>query len=505
MDIIGSGIFTSAINMLLDWNVFLYLLLGLIAGIWIGAIPGVSGMLAISIMLIPSYYLSPIEAIIFLESIYTGAIYGGGITAVLLNVPGAPGAVATGFDGYEMTKSGHHNEALGIGLMASVVGCFFGYLLIIFLFIPLANLVVRFGPSEMLMVVLFALTVIGLVRGGIIKTLLIGFLGLLIGTIGASPFGMPRGTFGIDALYEGIPLVPAILGMLAVSELFFMIEKELIVSTSERKKDVKLIFKGAWSYFKYKTTTVRSLIIGVIIGLLPAAGSTIASTVSYGQARSASRHPDTFGKGNPEGVAAAETANNSSEGGAMATMMAFGVPGSGATAILMAAFMIHGMNPGPYLVKDHMDFAYAIFVANLFEALFLGLIGLAFIYYLSRVVFVPTRILVPAITIIAVLGSLALRGLIIDVVVLLAFGILGYMCRKFGYPILSLVLGFMLGGLVDGEFVRTYLLFKGKYLTIFQRPIVVTLLCLTILSVMWPFLSRYLKRVGAEILKRTKS
>lgn len=458
----------SAANMLIDWGTLLYIILGLGFGVLMGAIPGVSGMIALSIMLIPSFYLSPIEAIVFLTSIYTGSIYGGGITAVLLNIPGAPGAVATGFDGYEMTKAGRHNEALGIGLMASAVGCFAGYFLVLLLFMPIARLVFMFGPSEMLMVVVFALSVIGLIKGELIKTFVAGIFGLLIGTVGASPYGYIRGVFGIKALYEGFPLVPAILGMLAVTELFNMVEKEFIVTDGDikSKKDIKRVLAGMKSYFIYKLTAIKSIIIGLIIGLLPAAGSTVASMIGYGIAKKSSPRSGSFGKGEPEGIVAAETANNASEGGAIATMMAFGIPGSGVAAVLMAAFMIHGMSPGPYLIRENMDFAYAVVLANLLQGVMLVIVGLIFIYYFSNVVFVPTRFLVPVITIFAVLGALSLRGLVFDAVLLLIFGALGYLFRKFDYPILALILGFVLGRMLESEIIRTHLLFRGKYLSL---------------------------------------
>lgn len=486
----------SALYMLANWNILFYIVLGMTIGIVLGSMPGVSGIIALGVMLVPSYYMPPIIAVTFLTSIHTGSIYGGGITAILLNIPGAPGAVATVFDGYPMTQKGLYNEALGLGLLSSAIGCFFGYFIVFLFFVPVTQLVLRFGPSEMLMVIIFAVTIVGVARGSINKSIIIGFFGLLLATVGASPYGRMRGTFGIYQLYEGIPLVPAILGLLAVSELFRMIDQEYIVSKKgiESKRDLRKIFLGMKLYFKNPLLIFRSGIIGTLVGLMPAAGSTVGSMVGYGMAKRSSKHPEMFGKGAPEGIASAETANNASEGGAMAIMMAFGIPGGAGSAVLMSAFMLHGLNPGPYLVRNNLDFAYAVIFVNLIQALMLLLIGLIFIYYFSNIIFVPTKILVPSIIVFAVLGTLGIRGFIEDTFILIICGLLGYGCKKLDYPILSLVLGFMLGGMMEGDFVRTLIIFEGRYLDILSRPIVLILFIITLLSIIIPHLKKIISR-----------
>jgi putative tricarboxylic transport membrane protein len=484
----------TALEMMVSWDIPLWIVGGLAIGIFLGSIPGVSGVLAITLLLGPSYYMPPLQAIIFLTAIYTGSIYGGGISAILLNIPGTPAAIATGFDGYPMTRVGKHNEALGASIMSSAVGCFVSYFIVLFLFLPIGKLVLKFGPAEMLMVVIFAMTSVGMVRGEVVQTVMVGLFGVLVGTIGSSPFGQARGIFGQDALLEGIPLIPALLGLLAVSELFIMVERQYVLDQGVHpKQEIREIIKGMWKTFRYPKTLFRSSLLGVGIGLMPAAGSTIAAMVSYGIAKKSSKNPEKYGKGELAGVIAAEAANNGSEGGAVATMMLIGIPGSVTTALLIAAFMIHGMAPGPFLVREHLDFAYAVILSQFLQAIGLVFLAALFVNYFARLIYLPTRILVPAVLIFAVVGALAPRSLVLDAVVMLLFAAFGYVMKKLDYPIMGFILGFILGGLVDKEFLKSYLLFADDLQALFARPAFDVLLALTVLSVAWPTLSSMVK------------
>lgn len=483
-----------AASMLLSWDIPLWILAGLCIGITLGALPGVSGVLAITLLLGPSYYMPPLQAIVFLTTIYTGSVYGGGISAILLNIPGTPAAIATGFDGYVMTKLGKHNQALGLSIISSAVGCFLSYLIVLFLFLPLGKVVLKFGPPEMLMVVVFAMTSIGAVQGETMLTLLFGMFGILVGTIGSSAYGNARGIFGQDALYEGIPLIPALLGMLAVSELLIMMERQYVIDEGAKpQQNLGEIIRGIASAFHYKRTMLTSALLGTAIGLMPAAGSTIASMVSHGLAKRISKTPERFGKGEPAGVVAAETANNGSEGGAVATMMLLGIPGSVTTALLIAAFMIHGMSPGPFLVREHLDFAYAVILVQFLQAAGLVVVATLFVNYFGRLVYLPTRVLVPAVLILAVVGALAPRGLVVDVTVMLLFAAFGYLMKKLDYPIMGFILGFILGGMVDRELLKTFLLFEDDLAALWDRPAFLVLIIITALSIVWPKLSSAIK------------
>lgn len=484
----------SALQMLFTWDLPLWISSGLIIGIFLGALPGVSGVLAITLLLGPSYYMPALQAIIFLTAIYTGSVYGGGISAILLNIPGTPAAIASGFDGYPMTQKGRHNEALGLSIVSSAVGCFLSYFIVLIFFLPIGKLVLKFGPAEMLMVVIFAITSIGMVRGKIIETAMLGLFGIIMGTVGSSPYGHARGTFGQDALFDGIPLIPALLGLLAVSELFIMIERQSIIEDGIRPvQKLGEILKGMRLALRYPKTLLRSSLIGIGIGLMPAAGSTIAAMVSYGIAKRTDETNEQFGAGEPAGVIAAEAANNASEGGAVATMMLLGIPGSVTTALLIAAFMIHGMSPGPFLVREHLDFAYAVIISQFLQAAGLVIVATLFVNYFARLIYLPFRILVPAVLILAVAGALAPRSLVIDTAIMVLFAGFGLVLKKLDYPVISFILGFILGGLVDREFLKCFLLFGDDPTILFTRPAFDVLLAMTLLSIAWPKMMSIIK------------
>ena len=484
----------AAFEMMLTWDLPLWIVGGLVIGVFLGSMPGVSGVLAITLLLGPSYYMPPLQAIIFLTAIYTGSVYGGGISAILLNIPGTPAAIASGFDGYPMTQKGRHNEALGASILSSAVGCFVSYFIVLLLFLPIGKMVLNFGPAEMLMVVIFAITSIGMVKGEMIQTAMVGLFGIILGTVGSSAFGNARGIFGMDELYEGIPLIPALLGLLAVSELFIMMERKYVIDDGARPvQKISEIVKGMRIALKYPKTLIRSSLMGVGIGLMPAAGSTIAAMVSYGAEKKASPHPENYGKGEPAGIVAAEAANNGSEGGAVATMMLLGIPGSVTTALLIAAFMIHGMSPGPFLIREHLDFAYAVIISQFLQALGLVFIATLFVNYFARLIYLPVRILVPAVLIFAVVGALAPRSLVIDATVMLIFAAFGFIMKKLDYPIMGFILGFILGGLVDREFVKCFLLFGDDPLALLSRPAFDVLLVLTLGSLVWPKIMALIK------------
>ena len=482
----------SAAEMLLSFSdVWLWIIIGTLIGVWIGAIPGVSAVTALSVLLIPSTYLEPIVGIAFLTAIYCGSLMGGSISATLLNVPGTPGAVATCFDAFPMTKRGEHHEALGLSLISSTFGCLISWILVLCMFGPITGIVLKFGPAEMLMVVVFALTMMGVAGVGMRKTLIGATFGMLLAAVGSSAYGYARANLGMAALIEGINSVPFIIGMFAVSELFFILEKNTIVEGGKvAKKGIKASAKGVLHgfqlFFSHKITMIRSAIVGMLVGLLPAAGSSVASVVCYGLAQNSSKEPETYGKGNPDGIVAAETANNAAEGGAIAVLMAFGIPGSGAAAILMSSFIMLGLTPGPSLIRDNAEFAYAVILVNIITGFLLLAVGFLFVLFFSGVVNVPPRILVPIVVLFTFFGSASVRGFTLECVLMVIFGAVGYFYRKGGYPVLSLVLGFILGSMLEGNLVRTLLLYQSNYLGVFSSKIVVFLIVCTVLMFFWP-------------------
>ncbi len=496
MELLDVSAVLSGLSIALMPQVVLAVVTGLIIGVTFGAMPGIKGSTAIAILLPFVYYFEPIISIMFLSSIYTGAAYGGGILAILMGMPGTSGAIATVFDGYEMTKRGRQNEALGIGLLSSSIGALFGWLFVLFAIRSIGLVVLKFGPGEMLMLMLFSISIIGMLKGQISKSLMMGVVGLLLGTLGASAYGVERGTFGNILLLEGLPLAPVTIGTLALSQIIILVGKKSIFKDDViPQRKFSDIVKGFWYPVRDKFNVLASGIIGVVIGLLPAAGSSIAASLAYGFAQTHSKQRENFGNGEPSGVVCAETANNACEGGSMATMMAFGIPGSGTTALMMAAFLMVGYVPGPYLMRESMDVAYAVIWGNIYTAVFLIPIALVFLRYFSRVIFIPTQILSTVIIVLAVIGAFAGRNLYLDVLVLSIFCIFAYLLRQADYPVLALVLGFILGGMVDAQFARTLALYSGRWERLLNRPLFVVLLIFNILVFTSPVVRMIIKRV----------
>jgi len=332
--------FFKGLNLIVAWQTPLCIFIGLWVGLIFGVIPGLMGSIAIAVILPFTFLLEPITALVLLTSVYTGALTGGGIAATLINTPGTPAGIATTFDGYPMAKKGYQNEALGLQITASVIGGFFSYVFLLFFIHPMANLAIKFGPSEMIFILILVLVVIGAIHGEhFFRTLFIGIFGLLLGTIGTSQStGVVRGTMGFDAIEDGIPVAIGILGIFCIPELFDLITRKFIAEDAKaQSNDIKRLMHGFKATFRYVKTLIRGTLIGIFIGILPAAGSAIASLFSYSQAEQHAKPGQCFGKGEPEGVVAAEVANNASEGGSMSILLALGVPGSGTAAVRLVS------------------------------------------------------------------------------------------------------------------------------------------------------------------------
>lgn len=497
--IFDSNMLISAIHSISGywWQIILLMIAGTIWGIVIGATPGMSVTLALILMLVPVMYLPTLLGVIFMTTIYTAAQYGGGITATILNIPGTAGSIATTYDGYEMTKKGRHYEALGYGLVGSVYGALIGWVIVFFLMKPLSILVLKFGSTELIMLVIFSIVVVSTFTStSFIKGMTSSFLGLLLGTIGRDLYGMPRGTFGLLELYEGVPLAVALLGIFSIPEMLRLISKSSI--TSKEAGGMKLEYISFWKLFKYtlnmfksilkySQTLIRSTIIGLLVGMLPAAGATIASLFAYKQAEMYSKNKDNFGKGEPEGVIAPEAANNACQPGAMTTTLAFGIPGSGASAILMAVFIMSGMRVGPFLLREDMDLVYALIISGVLMLVFLVPIACIFINFVGKLVYIPTKILVPVVLSLCVFGSLTNKGFYLDVIILLIFGLVGYLLSELNYPSITLILGLFLGNLLDKQLGIAYSLFCTNPKALLSRPIFMTLFLLTIASVLFNY------------------
>lgn len=491
--------FFNGATQLLSFEIFLVMVLGTFWGVLAGAIPGFTSAMSIAILLPVTYSMNPLTAMVFLASTYAGATYGGSITAILLNAPGTPGACATAFDGFEMTKQGKANEALGLAIGSSVVGGTFSYILLLVAMYPIAAFAIKFGAPEMFLLAVFGLTIIAsLKEGSFIKAILAGLFGVLVSTVGISPVGTIRATFGFPNLLDGVNQMSAIIGFLAFSELLNMLTKDFVTEeTAKVSRSLRKIVEGTIKCLKSPKNLFRSCIIGTLIGAVPAAGATVASFVSYRQAKAASKSPETFGKGNPDGVIAAESSNNASTGGAMITMLALGIPGGGTTAMMLGALMLHGLQPGPNLFMHQMEFVYAIIVALFLSQIVLYIAGLVFSYSLSGILKISTKVLVPTIAILCIIGSFALKNSIFDAQIMFLFGLVGWLMKKYDYPPIAVVLGIILGPMADAEFIRTSIRYGGDYLIFFKRPISLGLIVAIVLASLVPlFLKRYRKRLS---------
>lgn len=484
------GILTSS------WSPWLVIIPGLFIALVGAALPGISPSLVMALLLPFTLYMDFVTAMMFLTAAFTGGAFGGAVPAILINVPGTPSAVATAFDGYPMAQKGQHNEALGLGLCASAVGMVMSYVLLVLFLAPMATLVLRLGPLEMLVVVFWGLTLIATLRGkSIARGLIAGMVGLLIGTIGIGIRGDIRGTMGFDLLIDGIPPIPAMLGLFAASELFNVARKGYIVQDENiRRPDMRKIISGMRDTFRHPSVLWRGSLIGVLIGIIPGVGSSVANLVSYSDARRRSPTPEEFGTGSPSGVVAAEAADSSSEGGSMATLLALGLPGGGGTAVLLGAFAMHNITGGPRFLAEQSGIVYAILLGNIVQGIALVAVGLVFIYFASSIVRVPMRLLVPGVIALAVFGTFAITGTILGPAVLLCFGLLGWLMARHDYPVAAMVIGILLASGTEGNLLRTYQLSGGDVSFILQRPIALTIFALLIVSLLLPLWRRHRSR-----------
>lgn len=463
---------------LLDLWVLVAALVGIVSGIIIGAIPGLGPTMAIALLIPVTFSMDPIPAIILLLGVYQGAIFGGSISAVLLNVPGTPSSAATAIDGFAMAKRGEGGRALRFALYASVFGNVFSCLVLMALAEPLARFALDFGPAEMTMLMLFALIVIVLFGGGSkLDALIMVLVGICAGIVGLDPIsGTPRFTFGSFAFENGFQLIPVLIGLFAMSEVFLQaFAREPLANDADvpplQSSVVRMV-----ELWRMRATLLLSSVIGTFVGILPGIGSTVPAFMSYNLARSRSENPATFGNGAVEGVAAPEAANNAVTGGALVPTLALGIPGDAVTAVILGAFMLHGLAPGPFLFRDHGLEVYAIFEALLLSSIPTVILGLLFFRIAIHVTRIQPRHLLPAITILAIFGAFSVNNSLFDVWVMLGAGTLGFFLRRSGFPLPPLLIGLILGLPLEQSLRQALLTSGGSYGIFAASPITIGLL-----------------------------
>lgn len=469
-----------------------FIFVGVVVGILGGAVPGISPSMAVALLLPMTYAMSPIMGMVMLMGIYIGANYGGSITAVAINTPGTPSATVTAFDGYPMLKNGRAGEAMGISLWASIMGGIIGALILIFFSVPLSQVALKFWPSEYFALCIMGLTTVATLGGkNWQKALVTCVFGLLLNTMGLDPtFGIKRFTFGVTKLFDGFEMVPVLIGLFALGEVLNNLEH---YKNGEKvdKNTVDLKLPKLSYYWKLKWSILRSGVVGCVIGIFPGAGGTIASFLAYDVEKRCSKHPEEFGKGAPEGVAAAEASNSGSVGGAMVPLLTLGIPGSSTAAVLLSALMIHNLNPGPKLFTEQPDLVYGLFASMFVANVLLAFIGTFGARLWVKVGYIKKTILYPLIFAFAILGSYSIKKSMFDVGTCLVFGLIGWMFKKFDYPSSPLVLGLVLGKLIETNYIQT-LMVTGP-VGFVQRPLTVILFIISIVAIVYPIISPKLK------------
>ena len=467
---------------------------GILIGLIFGAIPGLQISMAMAIFLPITLYMDFMQAMLFLTAIFTGGGFGGSIPAILMNIPGTSSALATAFDGYPMAQKGEHNVALGIALGASCFGVIIGYTILLLLISPISQIVLKVGPAEMAVVILWGITLIGsLSSGSVLKGMISGLVGLLIGTIGYSEAGVTRGTFGSPYLLDGVPVIPAMIGMFAASELFRLARKDYLVEDrGARQVSVRLVLVGFRRALANPWIVLRGSLIGVSVGAIPGVGSSVANLLSYMATRRSSPNPESFGKGNPSGVIASESANSTSEAGSMATLLALGIPGGGATAVMLAAFAMHNITGGPQFIREQTDVVYAIIIANFGQAFLLICLGLLFIPVLANVIKVPMNYLVPSVLAMSIFGSFGLTGDLSGPLTVLVFSLLGWVFKRYDYSVPAAVIGILLGGMAEDSIVYSYQISGGQWSYLLERPVAVVILVLLAVSLFGGKVAKFL-------------
>ena len=477
---------------------WLIIIPGILIGLMFGAVPGLQISMAMAIFLPATLYMDFMQAMLFLTSIFTGGSFGGSIPAILMNIPGTSSSIATSFDGYPMSRKGGHNTALGIALGASCLGVLLGYGILFLMIGPISKLVLKMGPAEMAAIILWGITLIGtLSSGSHLKGIISGLIGILIGTVGYSEAGVARGTLGSPHLLDGIPAIPAMIGMFAASELFRLVNtKYLVADVSLRKVSIGAILAGLKKTITYPWGIIRGSLIGVFIGSVPGVGSSIANLISYMVAKKQNEEPDSFGRGNPAGVVASEAANSTSEAGSIATLLALGIPGGGATAVMLAAFAMHNITGGPQFIREETDIVYAIIFANFAQAALLIGLGLLFVPLLANVVKVPMNYLVPSVLALSLFGAFGLTGNMSGPITVMVFSLLGWVFKRFDYSVPAAVVGILLGGMAEDSFIYTYQISGGLWTYLFERPTTIAILILLVLSLFGNHLLRAVTRLA---------
>lgn len=462
----------------------LFMNLGVAIGIVFGALPGLSGGVAIVLFMPFTFYLDPIVSLSWLLGMYCGGTYGGSVTAILINTPGTAASAATAMDGYAMAKQGKPGKALMMALAASCIGGIISTFTLIFVSPLLSRVALKFGPAEYFSLAVFGLSIIAGVSGkNIFKGLLMGCLGMFVIMIGMDPMdGVQRLTFGNLYLAGGIDMIPALIGLFALSEMFNKAKgiETIDVKADFNSKDDRLTKEDLK---RCMATIIKSSGIGTVIGAIPGTGAAIASFLSYNEAKRVSKHPEEFGNGSIEGIAASEAGNNGVTGSTLIPLLSLGVPGDMVTAILVGAFLMQGLTPGPTLFKNNLDLIYGIMISLLVINIFMFIQGKYFVKLFAQVNRIPMEAMIPVLFVMCVVGVFVANNSMFDVKVILIFGAISYVASKLKLPVTPLLLGIVLGPMAEQNFRRALALSKGSCMIFVTKPISLFFLVLVVITI----------------------
>ena len=485
--------FLSGFQTILQPGNFFYCFMGVFIGTLVGVLPGIGPVGAMSILLPATFSLPPVSAVVLFAGIYYGAMYGGSTTSILVNIPGEAASVVTCLDGYQMARQGRAGPALGISAFGSFIGGTFSLIALMFLVFPLARAALRFGPPEYFSLVCMSMTVlVYLAKGSVLNAFIMILVGVFLSTVGVDLFsGAQRFTFGSIILSDGIGLVPLAMGLFGVSEVLTNLQGP--VERVIFKTKIKNLLPNAKDWKDSTGAIIRGSVIGFFLGILPGAGALISSFISYTVEKKLSKHPEEFGKGAIAGVAGPETANNAATGGAFVPLLAMGIPPNVVMAILLGALMIHGIVPGPRLIIQHPEIFWGTIASMYIGNVALLLLNLPLIGLWVKLLKVPYRILMPLILLFCLIGSYSVNNSVVEVIIMIVFGFVGYVLRKLDYEEAPLVLAFILGPMLERNFRQSLIMSDGSLSIFVQRPISAVALIISVLLLISTGLSFYRK------------
>lgn len=491
---------TAALGQVVTPMMLLLIIVGVIAGMAVGATPGLSATVGLALLLPITFAMDPTTGLVLMGAFYMGAIYGGSFTAILVNTPGTPSSIATTFDGYPMTKQGRSEAAVIGSTIGSVVGGVVGVIGLLVLAPMLAQVVLAFGPQEYFWMGIFGLTMIAGIAPSLVKGFAAGFLGLLITTIGISPVGGEvRFTFGVTEMQGGIPLIVALIGLFTIPTIIDMVvapsgRSAAMAADAEARERGGELRRTIRDIFSRPVNLIRSSVIGLFIGILPGAGGSVANLVAYNEAKRTSKRRENFGKGEIDGVVAPEAANNAVVGGGMVPLLTLGIPGAPPDAVIYGVLLLHGLRPGPDLFDEQGTLTFTFILAVGVAAILMAPVGLVAGRGLQRaVVRTPTHYLAPLIALLTIVGSYAVRNSALDVLMMVVLGLIGVGLRKVGLPPAAVVLGVVLGPIIETGLAQGLLTATAQTLpwtSFFTRPLSIVIIILVILGLLWPLMTK---------------